>query len=484
MSTPSSSNHYRPDWIVIFKQETSPTTMANTCRKCADVPVSKSDSAKKGENFEAKAISWKNEAGVVQGIFPLLKVAAMDLEDKARIDLLNSPQVMDIVPNRQRHILGFPHNDAVSSKAVRPLGGSARNKWPFSKASNPVPMGGDGGNTWPFGSNQVNSGNISEEYVRGVRDLADLLLGQLGSAADAAPFAPAASMRDSRMLTWGLQAIGLKGQNGEPTGKGVKVAVLDTGLDLEHPDFVGRVAPANCESFVAGVTSVQDGNGHGTHCCGIVAGPARPVSGPRYAVAPDAELMVGKVMDDTGRGWDSDIFAGIQWAAQKGAQIISLSLGSSREAGERHSMPYENVAAILNQKGINVLLVAAAGNDSKREKGSVAAVSNPAACPSFMAVGAVDSSMQVADFSCAQMDNIGLLDIAAPGVNIHSAAIGGDYVSFDGTSMATPFVAGVAALYLQTHPELSVSDLWARLEINARPRGNHLDYGRGVVQFL
>lgn len=311
-------------------------------------------------------------------------------------------------------------------------------------------------------------------YLRGMRDLANLLLG------DAAPSGQAAGARASwqsrNWTTWGLNAIG-SDRRPDLTGAGVKVAVLDTGLDLTHPDFAGL--PAEQTASFVGTASAQDGHGHGTHCCGTVAGPAQPAFGPRYGVAPEVDLLVGKVLADDGFGMMSQIIDGITWALNEGAQVISMSLGSPRAAGAGFSRVYELVFRRLLSEG--VLPICAAGNESDRP-GLIAPVGNPAACPGAMSVAALDRRLNPGDFSCGQVDQIGLLDIAGPGVGVHSAWTGGSYRRISGTSMATPHVAGVAALHLQDDPSVTGDDLRALMKLQATPIGPVRDFGAGLVQ--
>ncbi|ABV92006.1 peptidase S8 and S53 subtilisin kexin sedolisin [Dinoroseobacter shibae DFL 12 = DSM 16493] len=313
-----------------------------------------------------------------------------------------------------------------------------------------------------------------DAYLRGVRDLANMLLGE-----GPRPTGPAGAQgfwRPRNWTTWGLDAIG-SDRRPELTGEGVKVAVLDTGLDLTHPDFTD-VLGARTASFV-GTETAQDGHGHGTHCCGTVAGPLQPALGPRYGVAPGAELLVGKVLADDGFGMMSQIIDGITWALNEGAQVISMSLGSARAEGAGFSRVYEMVFRRLLSEG--VLPICAAGNESDRP-GLIAPVGNPAACPGAMAVAAVDRRMDPGDFSCGQVDRIGLLDIAGPGVGVHSAWTGGGYRRISGTSMATPHVAGVAALHLQADPSTTGDDLRALMKMQATALGPVRDFGAGLVQ--
>jgi subtilisin family serine protease len=280
-------------------------------------------------------------------------------------------------------------------------------------------------------------------------------------------------------FSWCLRLIGMSPGYQVATGKGVTVAVLDTGIDLTHPDFAGRVEEGrNAKSFVPG-QKVQDGHGHGTHCAGVVAGPVSSRGGMRYGVAPEASLVIGKVLSNRGSGSDDKILAGMDWARDQGAQVISMSLGSPRKIGEPYSVAYEQVASTLLADGI--LVVAAAGNESGRPDYRNP-VENPAAAPSIMAVAAVDKDCKVGWFSCAQLDDIGTLDISAPGVDVYSSYMGGGFKLESGTSMAAPHVAGVAALYCQHVPSLRGRALWNTLTSTALKIGDPSDYGAGLVQ--
>ena len=238
------------------------------------------------------------------------------------------------------------------------------------------------------------------DYLCGVRDGIDAAIEALSGRPRPA-FAPplprtAARFEDTATMTWGLQAIGVTSPSAL-TGRGVRVAVLDTGIDLGHADFAGRIQANNTRSFVEG-QAVQDGNGHGTHCCGTIAGPLTSVAGRRYGVAPNVELFVGKVLSNQGSGFDDQIIAGIEWAATSGARVISMSLGSARGVGDAFSPLYERVAERLLRENPGVLLIAAAGNDSNRPF-FTRPVGNPAACPSIMGVAAVDADLRIAPFS-------------------------------------------------------------------------------------
>ena len=277
--------------------------------------------------------------------------------------------------------------------------------------------------------------------------------------------------------TWGVRACGLG--HSDYTGEGIRLAVLDTGLDMHHPDFAQRQIESR--SFIAGA-QVQDENGHGTHCAGIAAGIVKPGSGPRYGVAGQAQLYVGKVLGNDGGGGDGSVLDGIDWAIGNGCEIISLSLGSPAREGDRYSQIFEEVARRALAAG--TLIIAAAGNESQRPD-HIAPVSHPANCPSIVAVAAVDKHMAIAPFSSGGLNpDGGQVDIAAPGVDVLSSWPGPDnYNTISGTSMATPFVAGVAALFAQSDPAARGSVLRDRVLQNARPLPlPERDVGRGLVQ--
>lgn len=283
---------------------------------------------------------------------------------------------------------------------------------------------------------------------------------------------------DTEEATWGLGAV--RAAESPWTGRGVRVAILDTGLDLTHPDFAGRAIVSR--SFVEG-EPVDDVQGHGTHCAGTAVGSARIEGRMRYGVAPQAELYVAKVLNDRGAGREGDILAGMVWAVEEGCAVVSMSLGRSVRPGEARTPEYEEAGAYALAQGS--LVVAAAGNDSRREYGFVAPVSEPANAPSILAVGALDPMLAVAPFSNAGVEGEGgEVDIAAPGVGtLSTVPMPRRYASFDGTSMACPHVAGVAALLAESDPALRGRALWDALVSGAAslpPPAR--DVGAGLVQ--
>jgi subtilisin len=283
---------------------------------------------------------------------------------------------------------------------------------------------------------------------------------------------------DSATATWGLQAI--NAIHSKYTGKGVNLAVLDTGFYLAHPDFDGRKIIS--KSFIDN-QSENDLNGHGTHCAGIAAGNLQLKTKKRYGVAPDAHLFIGKVLSNTGVGSDSSILAGMEWAILNNCKVISMSLGSLVSAGETYSTIYNNLAQKALKRGS--LIIAAAGNESNREAGSIIPVGHPANCPSIMAVGALDTELKVANFSCGGFeDDGGQVDIAAPGFDIFSTwKHPKNHKFLNGTSMATPFVAGIAALLWEANPQASAAEIWMQLIQTAKRLNlNASDIGAGLVQ--
>jgi subtilisin family serine protease len=314
---------------------------------------------------------------------------------------------------------------------------------------------------------------LSIDYLKGYRDAINHLVDPLLSAEQTQSIEAAANETET---TWGLQAT--KVLNSCASGRGIKVAVLDTGLDLTHADFMGRTIVS--KSFIAG-EEVQDRNGHGTHCVGTACGGRQPVQLPRYGVAHGADIYVGKVLSNRGSGSDGGILQGIEWAIANGCQIISMSLGAPTRVGMPYSPIYEEVAKRALRQG--TLIVAAAGNESNRPT-TINPVGRPANCPSIMAVGALDSKMQIAWFSTSGLNpDGGQVDIAAPGVAVHSSwPMPTQYRSINGTSMATPHVAGIAALYAEQTGARG-QELWNMLIRTARRLPlSSADVGAGIVQ--
>lgn len=287
---------------------------------------------------------------------------------------------------------------------------------------------------------------------------------------------PEAETADETLFTWGLQATGAP--NSQATGKGIKVAVLDTGFDLDHPDFHDRTVVHS--SFVQG-QEVQDGHGHGTHCVGTSCGPREVDKGPGYGVAYEADIYAGKVLSNEGSGADGGILNGVNWAITNGCAVVSMSLGAPTRPGQAYSRTFERVATRALAKG--TLIIAAAGNESDRRISRINPVGHPANCPSIMAVSAIDVKRAMAWFSCGTVDTVGAVDLAGPGLDVYSSwPMPLRYKTISGTSMATPHAAGIAALIAGATGARGF-ELWARLSQMARrlPLPG-TDVGAGLMQ--
>jgi len=321
-------------------------------------------------------------------------------------------------------------------------------------------------------------------------------LGQVWQSITGATVAQAPADGDARMAG-GIEHVWLDGrvsasldrsvaQIGAPdawdagyTGAGVRVAVLDTGVDATHPDLAGQVDEA--VDFTASETGTADLVGHGTHVAATIAGTGSGTTA-RPGVAPDADLIVGKVLDDGGSGYESWLIAGMEWAAQT-ASVVNMSLGGGPTDGtDPMSLALD---AVAEQTG--ALFVVAAGNDGADE-----AVSSPSTARAALSVAAVDRDGSLADFSSRgpRSGDGGLKpEISAPGVGIVAARAAGTSMgspvdelvtAADGTSMATPHVAGAAALLAEQHPEWTGQQLKDALVSTAQPHPDLGVYAQGA----
>ncbi|MFF2652945.1 S8 family serine peptidase [Streptomyces sp. NPDC058045] len=249
-------------------------------------------------------------------------------------------------------------------------------------------------------------------------------------------------------------------------GKGTKVAVLDTGVDTDHPDLKGRVSES--KNFTDS-DDTGDQHGHGTHTTSTVGGSGAASDGKKKGVAPGTTLLNGKVLNDYGNGATSWIIAGMQWAVDQKADVISMSLGNPSELD--CSDPMSQATAELAKSAKDTLFVIAAGNAGPSNN----TVSSPGCVPEVLTVGAVDRDDSTAGFSSrspVQRTHTLKPEIAAPGVAISAAAAGGRgvyaYQSMSGTSMATPHVAGAAAIVKQRHPDWDAQQIKAALVSSAK----------------
>ncbi|MEU6712107.1 S8 family serine peptidase [Nonomuraea sp. NPDC046802] len=307
----------------------------------------------------------------------------------------------------------------------------------------------------------------------------------------------AAAPRAAAATTWGLSKIGAdKVQDDGITGKGVRVAVLDTGIDITHPDLKGKLVSADpadprhpggwIEFGPDGkpvASEPHDSSYHGTHVAGTIAGG--DASGTRIGVAPGAELMAGLVIPG-GQGTFAQVVAGMQWAlapyaadgspAGEPADVVSMSLGGEGYADEM-------IEPARNIYYAGAFPSFAIGNDcAPGQSGS------PGNVYEAVAVGATDADDNVPEFSCGGVvkrtdwfdapgewpDSYVVPDVSAPGVDVVSAMPGGRYTALSGTSMATPHVSGTVALMLQARPDLTVD---AALDILAGTSVSDERYG-------
>jgi subtilisin family serine protease len=305
-------------------------------------------------------------------------------------------------------------------------------------------------------------------------------------------------------VAWGVQAVGA--DTSPFTGDGIVVAVLDTGIDASHPAFAG------VEIIEKDFTGEGNGdqNGHGTHCAGTIFGRASD-GGTRIGVAPGVKkALIGKVLGNAG-GSSESIVSAIQWALDNGANVISMSLGidfpgyvrileegglpteaaaSRALEGYRENVQlFERLASLVKSLGAfsqATVVVAAAGNESNRPQYEIA-VSPPAVSDGIISVAAL--GQEGAGLTVANFSNT-FANIAGPGVGILSAVPGGGYRMLSGTSMATPHVAGVAALWaekLKAEGFLNAASLTGRILNSGTTQGlnaefDRMDVGEGLVR--
>ncbi|WP_078551580.1 S8 family peptidase [Bacillus alkalicellulosilyticus] len=269
----------------------------------------------------------------------------------------------------------------------------------------------------------------------------------------------------NQVMDWGISKIEapLAWDHGF-TGKGIKIAVIDTGVAINHDDLQisGGV------STVSYTESFDDDNGHGTHVAGIIGAKNNGLG--VVGVAPDSEIYAVKVMDDEGSGWVSDMVAGIDWSISNGMDIINLSLGTTTDSPSLK-------AAVDKAYQHGILVVASAGNDGE----GVDTVAYPAKYSSAIAVAATDSMDERGSFSSTGS----AVEVAAPGVMVLSTYLNNRYVYMDGTSMAAPYVAGNLALLKERYPTLSNKELRALLinsTVDLGPVGRDHFFGYGLIK--
>lgn len=229
-----------------------------------------------------------------------------------------------------------------------------------------------------------------------------------------------------QVLPWGVDRIDAEKVWATTSGDLIKVAIVDTGIDTRHPDLMANIKGG--VNTIKSWVSYNDDNGHGTHVAGIVAAVDNSIG--VVGVGPKIDLYGVKVLDSRGSGYLSDVIEGLDWVIKNKMQVVNMSLGTSSNVQSFHD-------AVVRVNAVGIVQVAAAGN-------SGGAVLYPAAYQEVIAVSATDQTNTIASWSSRGSE----VDLAAPGVNIYSTYKGSIYATLSGTSMASPHVAGAAALVL------------------------------------
>lgn len=264
----------------------------------------------------------------------------------------------------------------------------------------------------------------------------------------------------SETFSWGMVEIGSIAAWTYSTGDAVDVAIVDTGIDTDHPDLIDNIGGGI--NIINPRKHFKDDNGHGTHVAGIVAAVKNEIG--VAGVAKNAVLYGVKVLNKNGMGWLTDVAAGLEWCTTNGIEVVNMSLGTAS-----YSQYFQDVVAAVYDAGI--VQVAAAGNDG-------GPVSYPAAFPETIAVAATDINGYIPIWSNSGPE----VDIAAPGVEVNSTYKGGEYRELSGTSMATPHVAGVVALILENKPAFTPDEVKDILTTTADDLGYiALEQGSGLV---
>jgi serine protease AprX len=246
------------------------------------------------------------------------------------------------------------------------------------------------------------------------------------------------------------------------TGEGVRIAVIDTGIDVEHPDFAERIIDAT--DFTG--RGAADEHGHGTHCAGTAAGSGAASEALYTGIAPSASIYSARVLGANGEGMMSDVMAGVEWAVEQGVQIISLSLGGEGPCDGTDALCEMCNAAVRE----GVIVCVAAGNEGPGDY----TIGSPGCATDVITVGATNDLDHVAPFSSRgpTADGRTKPDIVLPGEDIAAARAKGStmgspvdqyYTAASGTSMAAPHAAGICALLLQAEPNLTPQAVKERL---------------------
>ncbi|OGR08163.1 MAG: hypothetical protein A2511_01180 [Deltaproteobacteria bacterium RIFOXYD12_FULL_50_9] len=295
---------------------------------------------------------------------------------------------------------------------------------------------------------KANQDLLADPHVERVEE--DAPMSAMGKSSKPSPTPP-----PIQEIPWGIHKIGADSVWNMTSGNGIKVAVLDTGIQTNHSDLATNYkGGVNIQNSRKGP---EDDNGHGTWCAGIIAAVDNTIG--VVGVAPRASLYAVKVLDRNGSGYTSDVIAGIEWSVTQGMDVISMSLGSNSDV-----QALREACALAYDAGL--VLVAAAGNDGD---GDLATdnVDYPGAYDSVIAVAATDSL----DLHPSWSSDGSTVEISAPGAQIRSTYKGSTYATGDGTSAACPHVSGSVALLLGLDPALSPYDVRTRLVNTATDLG-------------
>jgi subtilisin family serine protease len=306
--------------------------------------------------------------------------------------------------------------------------------------------------------------------------------------------------QNQKVNNWGIEFLNVHKQ--PLLGDSIKIAILDSGIDLHHADFENRIQPENTKNFVNPNENVNDFNGHGTHVAGIIAGMRKDTK-ERYGVAPNATLIIGKVLNNNGSTISpKTILRAIEWAIEKGANIINMSFGSEGYG----SNPFKSNFHELAQRAINkgVFLVAAVGNKSDRtaknplvseKDGVLTKIDFPANVPQIIAVSGINQNKEIHFRANSAISSNTEIEFVDPGFEINSSYKNNTYASDTGTSMATAFVSGMIALVLQKNrnkqkvkkQSLKEYDM-LRIELRNMaqniPNISKSDQGNGILKFI
>jgi len=296
---------------------------------------------------------------------------------------------------------------------------------------------------------QKNALSIEGEIAR-IED--DVIISVSGKGSDVPT-----NTQPAQQVPWGILQIKADSVWLVTTADRVKVAVIDSGIDLSHPDLIDNIKGGY--NTINPKKSANDDYGHGTHVAGIIAAENNSIG--VVGVGPQIDLYAVKVLNSQGSGYVSDVIEGLDWSMKNGMQIINMSFGMPTDSQSLH-----DAISLVNQSGI--VQIASAGNSYG------GSVSYPAAYPEVISVSATDSSNQIAPFSSK-----GKVDLSAPGVSIFSTYKGSTYQTMNGTSMAAPHVTGVAALLLSVPSkcDLNYDGLVSPAEIKQRLENTAVDLG-------